>query len=69
MENLCKLLTSVWKGWNVIHERHNMCYGKVNEKVFEYRHYGVGDVKVLITNIAFGDDFNKYLNRHHFMPV
>ena len=46
-----------------------MCYGKLTEKVFEYRHYGVGGVKVLITNIAFGDHFNKYLNGHAFMSI
>ena len=45
MEHLCKLLMSVWKGLNVIHERHNLCYGKVTDKMFEYRHYGVGGCK------------------------
>ena len=42
---------------------------KSHDKMFEYRDYGVGGVKVLITNNASGDDFNKYLNIHPFMSV
>ena len=35
-----------------------MCYGKFDEKVFEYRYHGLGGVKVLMMNSYFADDFN-----------